>query len=133
MGLLVFAAECPRQKKRAAVGGEQGGRGHNTTKHAETVLSTVRERATGRNRQKTAESRKSAIFLETLRGLAKKEPQPRPPRQPVPAKHMRQLHAALDLEVSHEDRAFWCLTLGAWLGVRRIGDFLRSRGEMHRE
>lgn len=115
---------------------EKGGRGRNTTKHAATVVSTVRERyAKGRNRrigQKKAEGRNSAIFMETLKGLETQEPQPRPPRQPILVKHMRKLHAALDLEGAHEDRAFWCLTLRAWLRMRHIGDFTSSREKMRR-
>lgn len=43
MGLLVFAVEKPRQKERTAADEEKNGGGRNTTKHAASVVATVRE------------------------------------------------------------------------------------------
>lgn len=82
--------------------------------------------------QRTAKGRNSAGFLEKQKGLAKQETQPRLPRQLILAKHMLKLHAALNLGTSNENRAFFCLVLSAWLGVRRIGDFLSSSKERRR-
>lgn len=69
----------------------------------------ARAKAKGRNREighKTAEGRNSAIFLEAQKELARQEPQPRLPRQPILVKHMLLFHAALDMENAHEDCAF---------------------------
>ena len=136
IALLVFAAENPRRVHRSAVRKEGVADDRNTAKHAATVVSTVRERYAKRRcraiGQRTAEGKSSALFLEYRKALAKKDPEPRPPRQPILAKHMLKLHAVLDLANSREDRAFWCLALSAWLGVRRIGDFLAPREEMRK-
>lgn len=108
--LLVFAADNTHRKGMETTRGERSGEDRNTTKHAATVVSTVRARyAKGSNRavgQRTTEGKRRSLYLETRMGLARSEPQPQPPRQPVLAMHVLNLHAVLDLECSHEDRAF---------------------------
>lgn len=136
MGLLFHVAEKPRRKDKVALleGGSDDGR--NTTKHAATVVSTVRQRYVVRRGRavglKAEDGRNHFCFLEIKRALVKRDPAPLPPRQPILAKHMRMLYAVLDTQNSHRDRAFWCLVLSCFLGVRRIGDFLSSREERRR-
>lgn len=130
MVFMIYCAEYPRD-----VGKQRRGE-RNTTKYACEVVSTIRRRYEDQVDRtvglRDAAGRNCAKFKALRKSLNKNDNPARPPRQPILAKHMRALHAVLDLKHSHRDRAFWCLALSCWLGVRRVGDFLCSDDERKR-
>lgn len=134
IALLVFTSECPRDKVKQKNAGTSAGR--NSIAYAASIVSTIRrwyeERSCRAVGLRDAAGKNCARYHAIRKSLAKLGPEERAPRQPILAKHMRKLHAVLDLESSHRDRAFWCVALSCWLGVRRVGDYLATDEEMRR-
>lgn len=130
IGFLLYISKYPRSAAKKKLAGTPEGR--NSIKYAADVVSTVRlwyESKRGASvglRRTTGEN--SARFCTIRKALAKIQPAPLPPRQPVLVQHMRALHGVVDFD-DHLDRTFWCLSLSCWLAICRLGDWLPTPAE----
>ena len=128
------ASRAPRKPGKKKLAGTRNGR--STVGYASSCMSTARlfyerrvQRTVGLCGPK---GRSSTRMLEVTKALAKRQPEPQPPRPPILAEHMLAMRGQCDLEGSDTDVLMWAIANTCWADIKRLGDLLSSPEEAAR-